>query len=174
MLALPITSSSADLAKVEALYRSAFPENERGPFSSLLDDSTHCSEIFALYEDTVFCGFFSLFSYADISHIIYFAIEPSLRGKGCGAAALALLRQLKPHQRLLADIEAPTPAAPNNAQRARRKAFYLRGGYSPSEVSYPWRDDDYEILVSGGELTESGFWDFWEAVALINPDYEQF
>lgn len=174
MFAVPITSHSTDVSRIEALYLEAFPENERSPFHLLLDDSTNCSEIFAFYEDSIFCGFMSILTWGDISHIIYFAMDASLRGNGYGAAALSLLRQIKPGNRLIADIEQPTSAAGNNAQREKRKQFYCKNGYAPSGVCYTWRDESYEILVNGGDLSEKEFWDFWEAVSKINADFDKF
>lgn len=174
MRSVPITSQSADLEKVQALYERAFPENERSPFHLLLDDSTNCSEVFAFYEDGLFCGFMSLLTMGDISHILYFSIEESLRRKGLGAEALKLLRQIKPRFRLLADIEATTAAAENRVQREKRKQFYLNNGYRSSGVFYEWRNDFYEILVSGGSLSEETFWKFWELVCEVNIEFDRF
>jgi hypothetical protein len=39
----------------------------------------------------------------------------------------------------------------------KRKAFYIRNGYTVSGVSYIWRQESYEILVNGGELSEKEF-----------------
>lgn len=89
MHATPVTSRSEDLDKIRALYVDAFAENERSPFELLLDDSTHCSEVFAFYDGAVFLGFMSLLTIDDISHIIYFCIDKALRGHGYGGEALA-------------------------------------------------------------------------------------
>lgn len=170
----PITSQSADLEKIQTLYVTAFPENERRPFHLLLDDATQCSEIVAFYEQERFCGFMSLLTIDDITHIIYFAIEQSMRGGGLGAQALALLRQRKPCNRLLADIEAPASSAENNSERMRRKQFYLQNGYEPTEVAYVWRGEAYEILSSGGGVTKKEFWDFWKSVERVNGEFAKF
>lgn len=174
MYAAPITSRSPDLAKIETLYTEAFPENERSPFNLLLDDSTNCSEVFAFYEGEMFCGFMSLLTFGDISHIIYFSMSQLLRNRGFGGEALQLLRQIKPEYRLLADIEVITTAAENNLQRDKRKQFYLKNGYVSSGVTYAWRNESYEILVSGGDLSEQEFCDFWESVENINVEFSRF
>ncbi len=41
------------------------------------------------FDGEVFCGFASLLTYGDLTQILYFAIEDSLRGKGYGLQALA-------------------------------------------------------------------------------------
>lgn len=172
--AIKITSQSSDLDKVEELYVKAFPENERSPLMLLLDDESNCSEIFAFYDNEIFCGFISLLTHDDISHIIYFAVDENLRGKGYGGEALRLLKDIKPQNRIIADIEVATAVAPNNAQRSKRKQFYYKNGYASSGVSYAWRNEAYEILIDGGSLSEKEFWDFWEAVSKINSDFERF
>lgn len=172
--AIKVTSQSLDLDKVQKLYVKAFPENERGPLVLLLDDSSNCSEIFAFYDNGIFCGFISLLTNDDISHILYFAIDELLRGKGYGTEALRLLKQIKPQNRIIADIEVTTSVAPNNAQRNKRKQFYYKNGYVCSGVSYDWRNESYEILINGGTLSEKEFWRFWECVAKINSNFAKF
>lgn len=168
-----LTSKSRDLSKVQELYELSFPPNERGPLEALLDDGTSCSEIFVLYDD-IFCGFISLLSCGDLSHIIYFAIEDELRGKGYGGQALNLLKTIKSECRILADLEMVTDVADNNLQRTKRKAFYTKNGYKESNVKYDWNGDCYEILVSGGDIAEDEFWNFWETVNNVNANFDKF
>lgn len=172
--AIKINSQSLELDKVQKLYVKAFPDNERSPLVLLLDDNSNCSEIFAFYDNELFCGFISILTTNDISHILYFAIDETLRDKGYGTQALHLLKQLKHQNRILADIEVNTSIATNNEQRKKRKQFYMRNGYIPSGVYYDWRDESYEILINGGSLSEKEFWNFWECVGKINPDFERF
>ena len=146
LTALPIGTAHPDLFRVRRLYESAFPANERRPFEALLSG---------------FAGFVSLLSWADITHILYFAIEEALRNRGLGSAALECIKGLKPGQRLIADLEAPLPEAPNRAQRLRRRAFYQRAGFVPSGVGYRWQGESYELMVFGGTLDEAAFLAFW-------------
>ena len=50
----------------------------------------------------------------------------------------------------------------NEPQRHLRRAFYLRNGYTPSEVRYIWQGEQYEILVSSGTITNTEFENFWD------------
>lgn len=150
-----------DLARVKKLYESAFPANERRPFEVLLPSPDGACELTAFYHEGAFVGFVSLLTHADITHILYFAIEEPLRNQGLGSAALETLKALKPGQRLIADLEALLPDAPNHAQRVRRRAFYQRAGFSPSGVSYRWQGETYELMVFGGGLDEAAYLAFW-------------
>lgn len=158
---LPLGGAHPDLARVRRLYESAFPANERRPFEVLLSGFDGQGELLALYHEGCFAGFISLLTCADITHILYFAIEEALRNRGLGSVALDAVKRLKPGQRLIADLEAPLPDAPNCAQRLRRRAFYQRAGFVPSGVGYRWQGESYELMVFGGALDEAAFLAFW-------------
>jgi len=158
---LSISSSSPLCRRVERLYVTSFPANERRPFSQLLDDDTGHCKVFAFLEEETFCGFFSVLSCMDIAHITFFAVEPSLRGKGVGSAALRLFHSQTPNMRVIVDIERPDEKYEDNAGRESRKRFYLHLGYEETDVKYRWQDEDYEILSFGGNVTNEDFHNFW-------------
>ena len=43
-----------------------------------------------------------------------------------------------------------------------RKKFYLRAGYEETPVKYEWRQENYEILSFGGQISEAEYDGFWE------------
>lgn len=90
-----------------------------------------------------------------ISHIIYLAVDESLRGHGYGSKALELLHQSKNGKKIMVDIEVPDEQAENAEQRQKRKKFYLRAGYEETPVKYEWRNENYEILSFGGQISEA-------------------
>lgn len=157
---------SKDLNKIKKLYIDAFPENERFSFSMMIKNENGHYETFAFYQDDVFCGFAILLNSLDISHIIYLATIPELRGKGLGAKALGAISRIKSSMRIIVDIERELPGNPENELRLRRKNFYLRNGYRETEVRYRWQDEYYEILVFGGELSSEDFGNFWRALGI--------
>lgn len=161
-----IFSRSKDIPKIKRLYIEAFPENERFNFDMMLKNESGNYETFAFYLNGAFCGFAILLNSGDISHILYFATEPELRGKGLGAKALGSLRRIKEGMRIIVDIERELPNCHENEIRRRRKNFYLRNGYSETEVRYRWQDESYEILVSGGELSREDFGGFWKSLGI--------
>ena len=158
--AVPVDESFYDLPKISALMERSFPANERMPLPVLLKRPG--SSFIALYTDDTFCGFLSLLTWRDITHILFFAVEEEFRGRGYGTRALSLVRELFPGQRLLADIESPGGKSRNEEERLARKRFYLRLGYRASGISYRWRGEDYEILVCGADISSKEFSDFWD------------
>jgi len=169
-----VTAGFCDMPLINALNERTFPENERRPLEPLVNDKTGHGEVLAFYRENVFCGFACLLTWADISHIIYFAIDEDMRGNGLGSEALITMGKMKDGCRMIVDVEDEAPDAPNNDQRKRRIAFYARAGYAPSEVRYNWRDEDYVILVQGGSLTGNEFGEFWRSIEKDNEELMQY
>lgn len=156
----PITKKSQEYTKFKALYRNAFPRTERVPVRFLMDKDVD-STLNACYDGELFCGFYSTLTFGDITHILFLAVDDSLRGQGYGSALLGLISYHYPQNRIILDIEAEDSTVPNNVQRIRRKAFYEKNGYTESGIEYSWRGVSYKILIKNGTITEREFDDFW-------------
>lgn len=161
-----VTPFSKDVLKIRKLYIDSFPENERFSFRKMILNKNGHYETFAFYNEGSFCGFAILLNSLDISHIIYFATLPEVRGKGLGAKALSSIGRIKSGMRIIVDIEREVPGCAENEIRRRRKNFYLRNGFSETEVRYRWQDEAYEILVLGGKLSGEDFGNFWKALGI--------
>ena len=168
-----IGKKSRELNKIEKLYIESFPENERFSFNKMIENENGHYETFAFYhgDGNAFCGFAIFLNSGDISHILYFATLPELRGKGLGTKALAALRRIKKDMRIIVDIEREMPDCKENEIRKRRKNFYLRNGYEETEIRYRWQDEFYEILSSGGNVTREDFGNFWKSLG-VNKNTE--
>lgn len=62
----------------------------------------------------------------------------------------------------MVDIEVPDKQSKNAEQRRMRKKFYLQAGYDETPVKYEWRQENYEILSFGGQISEMEYNDFWD------------
>lgn len=166
----PLTIHSPHVSAAQALYERAFPENERRDFSAMLTDASGVCDFVTLEQDDLFAGFACTLCCIGIAHIIYFAVEESLRGKGLGSQILSMLHERYAPQRVIVDIERCGDLYPDNAQRLARKAFYLRAQYRENPVFYRWQEEDYEVLSYGGAITYEEFCQFWDAAYTANPD----
>ena len=162
-----------DREAFEKLYYGSFPENELRDLNDLMQDKSGAVEFIALYDGGVFTGFMTLLITSDIAHIIYFAIEENLRGRGCGSRALNAAAQRYPGRRIIVDVELPAENAPNRAEREKRVAFYKHNGYEETEVRYTWRGEDYVILSFGGTVTDADWHAFWRELDEV-PNLELF
>lgn len=157
---------SKDIPKIEELYIESFPENERFSFDMMIKNKNGHYETFGFYYNGVFCGFAILLNSLDISHILYIATVPEFRGKGIGTRALGAIGRIKSEMRIIVDIEREVPGCEENEIRRRRKNFYLRNGYSETDIRYRWQDEAYEILVRGGKISGKDFGDFWKSLGI--------
>lgn len=158
-----INEKSQELKTIKELYREAFPRAERVPMKYLLEEDNQ-SELSACFDSDVFCGFYATLTVGDITHILFLAVEPALRDRGYGSRILALISDRYAQNRIILDIEAVEPDAPNAAQRIRRKQFYEKNGYRESGIRYVWRGVPYEILVKNGSITKAEFDAFWDSL----------
>ncbi|MBQ7003452.1 MAG: GNAT family N-acetyltransferase [Oscillospiraceae bacterium] len=123
-------AKSSDLPFFRRLYREAFPRSERKPVSMLRREVKRGRmEMLILCEGDAPVGLIVTAICAEPVLIDYFAIEPSMRGRGLGSHALDAIRSYYGGKPLFLEIEAPDPAAPNQAQRLSRKRFYERCGF---------------------------------------------
>lgn len=167
-------AGAGEYRKIAGLYERAFPPEERRPLETFFTDSSGCASLLSSFLDDSFCGFVCALRWQDLLHIIYFAVEETLRGKGIGSEILRQLHNENPGMRVLVDIEEPTPSSENYAQRLKRKSFYLRGGYEENEIHYCWRGVDYTILSHGGPVTNEELDAFWDALTAAMPRLKEY
>ena len=153
LTSIQVTKESEKFPEIVRLYRAAFPREERVALELLLEtDGPY--DFIACYDGEMLCGFYSTLTMGDITHVLFLAVEETLRGNGYGSQILDVVRRAYPDKRLILDVEMPDPEAENQEQRTKRIAFYERNGYRKSGISYGWRGVMYEILILNGKITE--------------------
>ncbi len=124
--------AAADKAAAEDLYLAAFPPEERRPWQQIADTGT-MPRLCGLYNnEELFVGFVTVWTFERYAYVEHFAVSPSQRGGGIGAAAMAALRQMLGMPVVL-EVEPPThrdPMAP------RRIAFFERCGFALLDYDY--------------------------------------
>ena len=158
---IQVTKESEKFPEIVRLYRAAFPREERVALDLLLEtDGPY--DFIACYDEEMLCGFYSTLTLGDITHVLFLAVEETLRGHGYGSQILDEIRRAYPNKRVILDVEMPDSEAENQEQRTKRIEFYVRNGYHHSGISYGWRGVEYEILILNGEISEEEFWAFWD------------
>ena len=168
-----VTKKSPWLPQVKALYKSAFPANERIPIKHLLDDKIK-REFWAFFDKDdgenaaapKFCGFSNSITHGSITNIIYFAVMPELRCRGYGSQILQVIREQHPDTRIVVDIEVEEDSknVEELERRNRRRDFYQRNGFNASPFDYIWQGEHYRLLSAGGTVNEKEFRDFWKEI----------
>ena len=153
-----------DMNKVLNLYNNSFPENELVDFQEFFS-SRIISDVLSFYDNNQFIGFAVLVSYVNISNILYFAIEPNLRGKGYGTQSLKQICQYYQNNKIILDVEDPFEC--NNEKereiRLKRISFYKNAGFKLTDIKYNWMNEFYIIMViNSANITENEFRNFWK------------
>lgn len=144
-----LTSESVT-AEVRNLYETAFPVEERIPWTHLLHllDAIHL-DFTAYYIDGHFSGLTIVYPQKGVNWLWYFAVKESSRGRGIGGRILQHLIEKCADGDIIVDIESPRQECVNALQRQRLQAFYLRNGFVDTGVGRSFNGVDYTILAKG-------------------------
>jgi len=143
------------LSALRELYEDAFPEDEKKPFSVILDRrELGTVELLALIDgEGEFSGLAITAKHRELVLLDYFAIAPKKRGKGIGTEALKMLQKRYTGRRLILEIEDDAVPADNTAERIRRKKFYLGRGMTVMPYRVSLFGVEMLILTYGGEVS---------------------
>ena len=153
-VSLKITDKSLpEFKNIKALYKKAFPAEERAPFWVLNRNARKEGvDFWGLYDDKEWVGLAYVISYSDLSYVFYLAISDRHRGKGYGSDTLRALKERYEGQKLFLAIEELDETADNYAERVSRKQFYLRGGLTELHCRLREAKVIYEVLGTGGKV----------------------
>ena len=150
-----VGSSVSDITpEVRALYDCSFSEVEKIPLANLRRAMERGAVLDVFSESGRFIGFTYSFIDGDRVFLVYFATEPSLRGKGFGRTILNELRRMYPDKRIFLVTEPKDPEAPDFDLRVRRQNYYLRNGCRDTGLKVLSDDAWFDTMFVSGELTE--------------------
>ena len=148
----------ADYETLEAIYLTAFPKNERSPFSMLVKKAEKGKGDFLTVKDgggiigmayTV-CG-------GSAAYLFYLAIADDKRGRGCGTAVLSALKERYRGRKLFLARERLDEPCDNLEQRIKRRDFYLANGFSDQNGHIKEGRVTYDIMSIGGPVTADDY-----------------
>lgn len=144
---------NSDYKELKKLYKSAFPANERAPFFLLKKRAKSGSaEVYIARDNGDFVGFAYLVCKGDAAYLFYFAISEGYRGRGYGCTILRELQRIYSGECLFLAREQLDKDAENYEQRVRRHSFYLRNGFSDSNLKIKEASVVYDVMCAGGEV----------------------
>lgn len=140
--------------KVKEIYLEAFPKRERKPFSSLRR-SVKCGKVQLLtaVEGNQLFGFTAVIPYKNMVMVDYLAVSGKIRSKGTGSRILQEVCKMFADKKIVLLIEQVDEQADNWQQRIARRRFYVKNGFTSSEIFIDGRSGAMEILNFGGRVT---------------------
>ncbi|RUT40321.1 GNAT family N-acetyltransferase [Paenibacillus anaericanus] len=171
-----INKNFDEFYKVEDLYKTAFPSNERIPLWFLMRKSKkEFIDYIAFYDNDLFVGFAYLITNNNLTFVLYLAISPEIRSIGYGTAILSKISEKYADNRIILNIEADNEVASNYEERLKRKKFYLRNGYRSTGLNIFEYGQIYEVLVYGNDVSPKEYQDLFKKfigpllILLTNP-----
>ena len=155
-----LKANGEDNGYFEQINDEAFPLLERMSFDEIFDFASDTNtDVLGIYDDKKPIGFVVLLKNEECGYIYYLAMDSRIRSKGYGSAAIQKMIEVYSDLLLVLDFEVIDENAENNAQRIRRKNFYLRNGFHETGYYTMLRNDCFEVVCSGGELCKSALKD---------------
>ncbi len=137
----------AELAEVKDLYEEAFPVCEKKPFWLIKHKQRKgLVDIWRIEEGDEFTGLAITMKAKDLVLLDYFAMAEKKRGGGCGSHALKMLQKHYGDKRFFLEIESTYGRAENQADRERRKHFYLRNQMTETGMLVDVFGTEMEVL----------------------------
>lgn len=117
--------------KLSRIYHEAFPPEERRHWDDIvrmsLSDGFPLEFLTVMYRGKE-AGLITCWRFKDFDYVEHFAIDPSLRGRGVGAAAIEALAAMSDARGVPVVLEVELPDAGHDARR--RIGFYERCGFT--------------------------------------------
>ena len=140
--------------RIYHLYQSAFPANEKKPFSMIRSmQKKGKSDVWYCKINGKFAGLVITINGPEQILLDYLAVAKKRRGQGVGSEILQAMRKQYGGKGVFLEIEIVEESADNFEERKRRKQFYLSNGMIPMNVFVELFGVDMELLGFDCSLT---------------------
>jgi len=174
-------SSLIQWLQLYILYRMSFPRAERKPFSIILRAHRRgMTDIWCIQEGTNFLGFAATMNSPKLIMLDYLVISKKHRGQGIGTIAMKALIQRYCDRELILEIESPYEPGPDQANRQKRKQFYLNCGMEPLNIMADVFGIKMELLGKNCQMDFDRYRNFyrdfykpWAAKHILPAEYPE-
>ena len=153
-----IKEDKIHMEKVKRLYHTAFPADERAPFSMLMrGEKKDNIDFFSCLDGEEWIGLLYVVNYLDMSYIFYFAVDDDKRGRGYGTAILKGAQEKYKGRRLFLAIEELDEKYDNYSQRVSRLHFYENAGFVRTGQKMQEGKVIYDLMGIGGRISNKEY-----------------
>ncbi len=150
-------------AEIKEIYMEAFPKRERKPFFVLKHSvKKGKAKIMVAMEKEQLLGFVVVIPYKDMVMVDYLAVSSKIRSKGTGSFILQNVCNKFEDKKIILLIECVDDAAENKEQRTARRRFYLKNGFTSSNIFIEGASGEMEILKFGGIVSNEEYLELQE------------
>lgn len=140
--------------EIRNIYVEAFPKRERKPFWVLRHSVKRRKiQIFIETIKNVVQGFVVVIPFRNMVMVDYLAVSAKIRSRGTGSRMLQDVCQRFGGKKVVLLIERLEDQAENKDQRIARRKFYLKNGFTSSNIFITGASGSMEVLNYGGTVT---------------------
>lgn len=145
--------------EVKHLYTTAFPKEERAPFSLLMHRVNNGRDSFYAVEDKdEFVGLVYTIRKEKLLYVFFLAVAQEKRGMGYGTRILRCIKRLNPGCVISLMIEdTEDTSADNYEERINRLGFYKANGFKQLHIRVNEAGVAYELLGTEDSVTQADF-----------------
>lgn len=81
---------------------------------------------------------------------------------GLGSDIIDLVKKQAKGKTIFLDCEAIYPGCTNRAERIKRMRFYEKNGFRAVGSIHKWREENFQTMVFGEEISEHQIEEFWD------------
>ncbi len=167
-----LKATGEDIGSFEQINDEAFPLSERMSFDEIFEFASDTNtDVLGIYDGKKPIGFVVLLKNKECGYIYFLAIDSHVRSKDYGSMAIQKLLEVYSDLQLVLDFEVLDENAENNAQRIRRKNFYLRNGFHETGNYTMLCEGRFEVVCSGGELRKAALKDLLCIIHAHRPEF---
>lgn len=144
--------------EIKQIYCEAFPKSERKPFFIIKHSvKKGKTQVFTAIENGVLQGFVMIIVYKDMAMVDYLAVSNQIRSKGTGSKIISEVCKKFSDKKIVLLIERLEDNAKNNQQRIARRKFYIKNGFTSSDIFINGVSGNIEILNYGGKVSQQEY-----------------
>lgn len=146
--------------EVKEIYLEAFPRRERKPFLSLRHSVKRGKvQLLTAVEGKQLLGFAAVIPYKNMVMVDYLAVSGKIRSKGTGSRILQEVCRQFADKKIVLLIEKEDAQAENAQQRIARRRFYIKNGFTSSDIFIDGKSGAMEIMNFGERVTPQEYLD---------------
>ena len=94
---------------------------------------------------------------------------------GLGSDIINIVKKQANGKTIFLDCEAVYPGCSNRAERVKRQCFYEKNGFRVVGSMHKWREENFQTMVFGGQITDQQIDEFWQEFGHLwdEPDIVQ-
>lgn len=145
-------------AEIKEIYLEAFPKRERKPYISLRRSVKKGKAIvMTAMEENKLLGFVVLIPHEDMVMVDYLAVSSKIRSKGTGSFIMQKVCEVFRDRKILLLIERLSDSAENQEQRIARRKFYVKNGFTSSDIFITGASGEMEVLNYGKKISKEEY-----------------